>query len=547
LFFGVLGLGLLSCVLLLSLVTWQSLRDRSERIEREKEALARMSESVSIDTANLFNRIRFFLDTADYWLSLNPAADPRYDPAFIKLVDQFRGSMNGRVDIRLVSEKGGLFYIPSISTKPLADVSDRDYYKTQYSTGGFHIAEPVRSRVTHGWSIPISHPISGKNGGMGIILAVIDIPVLDELYDKVRPKPNGSILLVRGDGIVLARSPFIEDLIGKPIMSDVGTWRSIVDKEPVWVSRVMTDKEDRILAAKAIGDPDLVVSVSARLGDVLEPWVASLWWRILIAALMVVAIATISSRLLLVLRSLGQAQAELHRNMERLARSDATKDKLFSVIAHDLRGPIGGMSSLLDTIATDKNDMSPDELGELIDALRSASQNTAQLLENLLAWSRSQRGELPFRLERVLIYPIVEESAAVFSLSSAEKGVTIDITVENGLEARADPEQMKTLVRNLLSNAVKFSSRGDRVYVEASKVEDGIILAVRDEGIGMNEAQIEALFSPGSMRSRPGTANEHGSGLGFILCKEIVDLHEGRIDVKSEAGAGSVFSVFLPD
>jgi signal transduction histidine kinase len=525
-----------------------TLRDRWERIEREKESLSRMAESVAIDTANIFDRIRSFLETADYWLSVHRSADPRFDPDFVKLVDQFRASMHGRVDIRLVSESGGLFYVPSKSREAIVDVSDRDYFKAQGSepTKGFYIADPVLSRVTHAWGIPISHPISARNGGMGVILAAIEMPVLEEIYDKVRPKPNGSILLVRGDGTILARTPFLENLIGKPIMEDSAAWRATIAENPVWTINATTDSENRIIAARIIDDPALVVSVSSRLGDVLTPWVASLWWRILVAALMVVAIATISSWLLLVLRRLGQAQAELHSNMERLARSDATKDKLLSVIAHDLRGPIGGMASLLDTIAADKEGMSSEELDELLEAMRSASRNTSQLLENLLAWSRAQRDELPFAPERVILLPVAEECAEVFGLSAKDKGIEMLISVDERLAARADRDHLKTLLRNLISNAVKFSTRGGRVEVEGSAVEGGTLISVRDEGIGMDAERLEALFIPGAMRSRSGTANERGSGLGCILCKEIVDLHGGRIEVRSEVGKGSVFSVFLP-
>jgi signal transduction histidine kinase len=548
---GVLALALLSCALILGLVVWQSLRERSERIEREEEALARMAEIVATDTANMFARIRFFFDTADYWLIRKPEADPRFDPDFRKLVDSFRASMKGRVDIRLVSKTGGLFYIPSKSKEALIQVADRDYFKAQNSpsTRGFHIGDPVLSRVTGNWGLPISYPLTQRNGGMAVIFATVEMPVLDELYDKIRPKPNGSISLIRGDGIILARTPFRDNLIGTAIAADTRAWRSRVgaDGQGIWTIRAVTDDEDRIIAVRSISDPDLVVSVSARQGDVLTSWSADLWWRAIITALMLVAIAAIASRLLLVLRRLGDAQAELANNMERLRRSDATKDKLFSVIAHDLRGPIGGMTSLLETLSTDRRDLSDEEVGEFIDALGAASRNTSQLLENLLAWSQSQRGDLPFRPERILVYPIIEECESVFALSASEKEIAVELSIENGLEARADPEQLKTLVRNLISNAVKFSARGGRIFVEASKADGGARIEVRDEGIGMDEAQVKALYDFGAARSRRGTANERGSGLGLMLCKEIVEGHGGRIDVASEAGKGSRFSVFLPD
>jgi signal transduction histidine kinase len=551
LFFGVLGLGLLSCILIIGLIVLQSFRDREELVKREKDELARMAESVATDTVNMFGRIRFFLETADYWLSQNPEADPRFDPAFIKLVDAFRESMRDRVDIRLVSRNGGLFHIPSEARNALADVSDRDYYKAQLlaSTRGFHISDPVLSRITNRWGIPISYPLSSRNGGMSVIFAVIDMPILDEPYEKIRPKPNGSIILIRDDGLILERTPFVQNVLGTRIASDMAAWWSHLRETPdgIWTLHALTDNEDRIVASKIIDDPRLVVSVSARLGDVLAPWFAILWRRILIAVLMVAAISAISSKLFFALHSLELAQTELRSNMERLARSDAMKDKLFSVIAHDLRGPIGGMASLLDTISTDREGMSPEELGELLEALRAASQNTTQLLENLLDWSLSQRGELPFSPAHVLVYPIAEECAGVFGLSASGKGITVELAIENGLEARADSELLKIIFRNLLSNAVKFSVRGDRVLVSASKAEGGARIEVRDEGLGMERSQIEALYGSGAVSSRRGTANERGSGLGFVLCKEMVELHGGRIEVESETGKGSAISVFLPD
>jgi len=233
--------------------------------------------------------------------------------------------------------------------------------------------------------------------------------------------------------------------------------------------------------------------------------------------------------------------------MERLRRSDATKDKLFSVIAHDLRGPIGGIANLLDTLSTDFPEMDSVQVGEFIETLRAASWNTYRLLENLLAWSSSQRGETPFRQESLRLLPLVEECRSIFDLNAGEKGIRIGTSIEDGLEARADPEQLKTLLRNLISNAVKFTSRGGAVSISARREEGGILIEVRDDGIGMDRAQLGALFDFGAAPSRSGTANERGTGLGLALCKEIVDLHGGRIEVASESGKGSAFSVFLPD
>ncbi len=551
-FLGVICLGALSCFLVIGLMAWQTERERSERIRQEKEALSRMAEIVATETADIFARTRFFMESADLWLSVNPEADPRTDPDFGKLVETFRASMQGKADIQLVSETGGLFRIPSKDLRTLADVRDRGYYKTQINPGtkGFHIGDPIQGKVSQLWAIPISYPLALKNAGISMILVTIESRVLDQVYEAIRPKPDGSISVIRKDGIVLARSPFDEGILGKPINPDAAAWKRNMDANPIgaWIiTRSSGDKTMRVLAYNGSVAPDFVVSVSAVLDEVLKPWRTSLWWRGLVVCFMVAAISLVSAQLLSALKVLASAQAELHGNLERLRRSDETKNKLFSVIAHDLRGPIGGMANLLETLSTDRDDMKSETVGEFIDALRAASWNTSQLLENLLAWSRSQRGEIPFRPERILVLPLVQECLDLFRLTVAEKGIRVTTSVDAGLEARADLDQLKSLIRNLVSNAVKFTMPGKAVFVSAERVEGGARIEVRDEGIGMDSGQLASLYDLGSVRSRSGTANERGSGLGLAICMEIVERHGGRIEASSAVGEGSWFAVFLPD
>jgi signal transduction histidine kinase len=291
----------------------------------------------------------------------------------------------------------------------------------------------------------------------------------------------------------------------------------------------------------------LVVSVSVRIQDVLAEWHNNAIWQGSVVCIMVCLIAVLFFRLVKALHGLDKAHAELQENLELVRKSDETKDKLFSVIAHDLRGPIGGMASLLGGMALDRRSISDEEMGQFLNVLRDTSWNTSQLLENLLAWSRSQRAELSFNPERLALLPLVMECEAIFELSSAEKGISVAIDIEEGLAARADPDQLRILVRNMLSNAIKFTPPGKSVRLRAARTRDGTLIEARDEGIGMNAQQIASLFDLGAARSRSGTANEKGSGLGLVLCKSIVDMHGGRIEVASEVGKGSSFSIFLPD
>lgn len=548
---AVLALAIVSAILIIGIFDIQIFRARAERIEHEKDMLARMAQIVEADASNTFNRLRFFFQAADRWLAGHPGSDPRFDPDFEALVDDFRASTNRRVDIRLVSETGGLFYIPSKGREPLADVRDRGYYKSQSdpATRGFFIGDPVKSRVTGLWGIPVSYPLSRPRSGISIIFAAIEDPKLQALYEAIRPKPGGSVSLIREDGTILARAPFDEDLMGKPISSDLAAWRRLMAAVPAGVGQAKaaaTDNQLRLIAYNAVPRSGFVVSVSAKMDDVLAGWRKEVLWQSAVLVLVLGLMGYLFMRLLKALEGLDAAHAELRENLALLERSDAAKDKLFSVIAHDLRGPIGGMASLLESMALDRESISDEEMEEFISALRSTSWNTSQLLENLLAWSRSQRSELAFRPERLGLADVARECAEVFALSASGKGVTIGIEIGEGLEVLADPDQLRMLLRNLLSNAIKFTPEGKGVVLRASRAEGGILIEVFDEGIGMDSGQLAELFDLGATRTRSGTANERGSGLGLVLCKSIVDQHGGRIEVASEVGKGTVFSVLLP-
>lgn len=559
LFLGIGGLGLLSCAIVAGLVAWQSERERAETLKREKSGLARLAQVVSAETSDMFGRIRLLFEAADLWLSENPGADPRKDAGFVRLVAALGGPETarrpgGRVLVYVVSASGDLFLVPSSSPSPAAYVSDRAYFKAQSApkTRGFYIGDPVVSRVTGEWTLPVSYPLSTASADIAILVATIELPDLEALYEAIRPKPQGSVALFRHrDGVLLARSPFLPDDAGKPLATpSLEAWKDAITASPsgTWiVDSELGGRGRRIVSYSLLPDLGLVVSIASKVDDVLAPWKAGAAWRIVIAAIMIAVVGYVSFRLIAALARLASAQAELRDNLERLRRSDATKNKLFSVIAHDLRGPIGGMCNLLETMATDRGDMPAATLDEFIGALRLTSWNTYQLLENLLAWSRSKRGEMPFSPHRILLQPLAEECAEVFALSVADKELVLDIDIEPGLEARADPELLKVVLRNLISNAVKFTRRGGRIRLSASRGERRAEIVVRDEGIGMDREQLDALFKLEATRSRSGTENERGSGLGLVLSEEIVELHGGTIRAESAADAGSSFTVTLPD
>jgi hypothetical protein len=264
-------------IAVLILTTWTtsiifSLLQYNLTILKAEDEVFRMNQIVAEQTGNLFREVRLYLQVLDEWLKNNPQSDPRTDPEFISLVETIKKSSRTQFDIRLVSEDDGLFYIPSKDPrKPLALVGDREYVRAQKdsATRGFYISRPVLSRVTQLWGIPVSYPITRNNAGMSIIFAAIELPTLNELYETVRPKPDGGITLSTIDGIILDRVPFDADSMGHFIGGGMNH-RDIPNGIQTIVSPI--GNLEKIISFQKIKDMPLRVSISIPKEEVLSQW-----------------------------------------------------------------------------------------------------------------------------------------------------------------------------------------------------------------------------------------------------------------------------------
>ena len=238
--------------------------------------------------------------------------------------------------------------------------------------------------------------------------------------------------------------------------------------------------------------------------------------------------------------------AELDEKNSQLNLLNADKDKFFSIIAHDLRNPIGALRELPQLIAENLDNYSKDELRRLITMQRDAARNLFELLENLLTWSRMQRGLIEFNPEPIQISALVQRSIALLTPSAAQKAITLTQAVNPSLLGMADHKMIDAVVRNLISNAIKFTNQGGTIDVSGNDDGAFMTIAVKDDGVGIGEQFLPKLFRIDEQYRRTGTANERGTGLGLILCKEFVERNGGEIRVESKIGNGSTFSFTLP-
>jgi signal transduction histidine kinase len=241
------------------------------------------------------------------------------------------------------------------------------------------------------------------------------------------------------------------------------------------------------------------------------------------------------------------AEEEIKHQNEELHKHIATKDKFFSIIAHDLRSPFNGFLGLTQIMAEELPSLTMAEIQEIAVGLRDSATNLFRLLENLLSWSRMQQGLIPFNPHDVQLLSIVEESSAILNESAKRKNIGLTYDISTDLSIFADSNLLQTVIRNLVSNAIKFTTNGGSVLVSARTVENRKVeISIKDSGIGISTTMVSDLFRLDSKAGRKGTAGEPSTGLGLMLCKEFVGMHGGTIWVKSEEGKGSVFSFTIP-
>lgn len=243
---------------------------------------------------------------------------------------------------------------------------------------------------------------------------------------------------------------------------------------------------------------------------------------------------------------LENLEVEVQERTKELDRLNKTKDKIFSIISHDLRSPfmsILGFSEILDEEA---NDMDKAVIKSYTEKILAASRNTVSLVDGLLEWSRLQIGGVEPAHEDVNLNAIIEEVQRLFSPQLSKKGLVLNVVSDEVVNMTTDANIMRSILRNLISNAIKFTRKGGKITVSLIKNSDSISLSVEDTGIGIPKELLPGLLSPENIHSRKGTSNEKGTGLGLNITHDFVSKLGGEITVESQEHKGSKFTVTLP-
>jgi signal transduction histidine kinase len=233
---------------------------------------------------------------------------------------------------------------------------------------------------------------------------------------------------------------------------------------------------------------------------------------------------------------------EIERQRDELKQLNATKDKFFSIIAHDLKNPFATLLGFSDLLISGFDTIPDNKKLEFMQMIHKSGKETYELLENLLQWSRSQRGQIEFMPTKCDLYPHIASTIDLLQFTAHKKEIKLNFSAEQGIMVSIDEKMFNTVLRNLISNALKFTKAGGEVKVSVIKKESYAEINVIDSGVGIKEADLQKLFRIDVHHSTSGTAEESGTGLGLILCKEFVEKNGGKIYVQSTYGKGSIFS-----
>lgn len=244
--------------------------------------------------------------------------------------------------------------------------------------------------------------------------------------------------------------------------------------------------------------------------------------------------------------SLIEAKKTIHSQNQKLQKTIESRDKLYSVIAHDLRAPIGTIKMITASLENDRNRMTDPHVLKSFDMIHETSEEAYNLLENLLRWSRNQNGKTRVYPTTFDLSKAIHQVIVLFNAIAASKELNMNDHSMPGVVVYADEDMIRTVLRNLLSNAIKFSFPGGLIDISLSEMPDMIMVAVKDNGQGIKKELQSKLLKGNEYISTYGTHNEKGSGLGLMLCRDFVKMNKGKFWFSSQENKGTTFYFTVP-
>jgi len=243
---------------------------------------------------------------------------------------------------------------------------------------------------------------------------------------------------------------------------------------------------------------------------------------------------------------LKKSKDQLEKKNEELTRLNDHKNTFLSLISHDLRNPMMAFLNLAEIMKEDYDDLDQAQIKEFISLLYEAADEMQQLLNNLLEWARLEMGKIEPKPENIDLTEIVQNSVNLSKTKALEKSIEINTRLDDQIPAYADSNMIQSVIRNILSNSIKYTNEGGQINIEATSKGSFAELTVCDNGVGIRKSKLEQLFSVKNIESTKGTKNEKGTGLGLVLCKQMIVQNDGDINIDSMENKGTTVRILLP-
>lgn len=241
-----------------------------------------------------------------------------------------------------------------------------------------------------------------------------------------------------------------------------------------------------------------------------------------------------------------KAENEIKEQNEELIKLHSEKDKFIAIMSHDLRSPLTAIAGFSELLNKSIDEMEYDEIGEFSEMILKSSRLSLDLISNLMQWTLAQSGRINFNPENMDLNQIINNNIQLLNLAAQQKSITIETDLLPNSYVYVDEGMTSTILRNLISNAIKFTKSDGKILISTSKDQDKYVVSIKDWGVGMPQSVVDKLFAIDSNHSTLGTFGEQGTGLGLILCKELVNNQSGKIWVESKEDVGSTFYFTLP-
>lgn len=258
-----------------------------------------------------------------------------------------------------------------------------------------------------------------------------------------------------------------------------------------------------------------------------------------------ILIFIVAGSLFIVYQQRSKANQLLAQKNAQLSQLNATKDRLFGVVAHDLKNPLSAFNSITQSMIDNQSSISEEDLKYFLEKLFKSSKELNGLLQNLLEWSMSQSGEISYRPENLQVKHLIDAAIEPLRLNLDIKQIHFSMEADENIYITSDKKMTLTVLRNLLSNAIKFTPTEGSISVKVYENRDNVIIEVTDTGIGIESRDLNKIFHHGTDYNQIGNSTEKGTGLGLVLCKELIEKQSGKITVESQLGKGSTFAIAL--